>query len=260
MFQARDVSIFLPSPNAERSFRRLRRLDFLVNGLIGLLIVLCVWNIAKLVQLRMTGVQDLADVTSIPDDLSTRLIWIITPVTLGVILVREWLLGERTIGVVFPLAALLTVILVPAAMSEIQPPLQHQTLRVVMNECPPKAIVNDQLTSMGRCNPRAIEGGDVMLALSDPTTGEFETIEAVGGGQNTVTYGVNGRGSYTVYFMFRFDDMEACEKSTILRRGEVFSQVKHQCIEHEGYAWNVVPHTTAGNMQSGIHLLQVTVP
>lgn len=260
MFQARDLSIFLPSPNAERSFRRLRQLDILVNSLIGVLILLCLWNVAKLVQLRMVGVQDLAEVTSITDDLSTRLIWILTPATLGVILVREWLLGERSIGVIYPLAALLTIILVPAMMSEIQPPLQHQTLRVVMNECPPKAIVNDELSSMGRCNPRAIEEGDVMLALSDPAEGSFETIEPVGGGQNTITYGLNGRGTYNVYFMFRFDDMEACEQSTILRRGELFSQVKQQCIEHDGAAWSVIPHTTSSNMQSGIHLLQVTVP
>lgn len=260
MFQARDYSIFLPSPNAERSFRRLRRLDILVNGLIVLLIVLSIWNIVQLVQLRGIGVQDLAHVTSITDDLSTRLIWIFTPVTLGLILVREFLIGERTIGVIFPLAALLTVILIPAAMTEIQPPLQDQTLRVVMNDCPPKSIVNGQLSSIGRCNPRAIDEEGVLLALSDPTDGSFTTIEAVGSGQNTITYSLNGRGTYTVYFMFRFDDMEACKQSTIFPRGEMFSPVYQQCMEHAGAAWNVLPHTTAANMQSGVHLVQVTLP
>lgn len=260
MFHARDYSIFLPSPNAERAFRRLRRVDFVVNALIGLLIVLCLWNIGKLAQLRMIENQDLADVSSITDDLSTRLIWIVTPITLGIIALREWLIGERTAGVIYPLAALLAVILVPAAMTEIQPPLQDQTLRVVMNECPPKAIVNDRLSSIGRCNPRPIDDGDVMLAVSDPTDESFTTMDAVSVGQNTVTYTFSGRGTYTVYFMFRFDDTNACERSTILPRGGTFSSVNHQCIEHNDAIWKVIPHTTASNQPSGIHLMQVTVP
>lgn len=260
MFQVRDYSVFLPSPNAERAFRKLRILDFVVNGLIALLILLCLWNIGRLAQLRMVDNQDLADVRSITDDLSTRLIWILTPVTLGVIAVREWLIGERSVGVIYPLAALLAVILVPAAMTEIQPPLQDQTLRVVMNECPPKAIVNDSLSSIGRCTPRPIDDGDVMLAISDPTDETFTTINAVGGGQNTITYGLSGRGTYTVYFMFRFDDTNVCEQSTILQRGMAFSSANYQCIEHNNEVWKVVPHTTAANQPSGIHLIQVAVP
>lgn len=260
MFQARDYSIFLPSPNAERSFRRLRRLDFVVNGLIGLLIVLCLWNVLKLAQLRMIEPQDLGEVSSITDDLSTRLIWIVTPITLGLIILREWLIGERTAGVIYPLAALLAVILVPAAMTEIQPPLEDQTLRVVMNECPPKAIVNDQLSSIGRCDPRPLDDGDVMVAVSDPTDESFTTLDAVSVGQNTATYTFSGRGTYTVYFMFRFDDTNLCERSTILPRGGAFSSANHQCIEHNNSVWKVIPHTTAANKPSGIHLVQVTVP
>lgn len=260
MFQVRDYSIFLPSPNAERAFRKLRRLDCVVNGLIIILALLCMWNIGKLIQLSLIENQDLADVRSITDDLSTKLIWILTPVTLGVIAMREWMIGERTMGVIYPLAALLAVILVPAAMTEIQPPLEEQTLRVVLNQCPPKAIVNDELSSIGRCVPRAINDGDVILAVSNPTAGPLNTIEPVAGGQNTITYNLRGRGTYTVYFMFRFDDMRACEQSTILPRGGVFSSVNYQCIEREYAVWKVMPHTTSANKPSGIHLIQVTIP
>lgn len=260
MFQVRDYSVFLPSPNAKRAFRKLRILDFVVNGLIALLILICLWNIGRLAQLRLIDNQDLADVRSITDDLSTKLIWILTPVTLGVIAVREWMIGERTVGVIYPLAALLAVILVPAAMTEIQPPLQDQTLRVVMNECPPKSIVNDELSSIGRCAPRPIDDGDVLLAVSDPANESFTTVEAVAGGQNTITYSLSGRGTYTVYFMFRFDDTSACERSTILQRGEAFSSVNYQCIEYNGEIWKVMPHSTAANQPSGIHLIEVLVP
>lgn len=260
MFQVRDYSVFLPSPNAERAFRKLRIMDFVVNALIAVLILLCLWNIGRLAQLRLIDNQDLADVRSITDDLSTKLIWILTPVTLGVIAVREFLIGERTVGVIYPLAALLAVILVPAAMTEIQPPLQDQTLRVVMNECPPKSIVNNELSSIGRCVPRPINDGDVQLAVSDPTDDTFTTLEAVGGGQNTITYSLSGRGTYTVYFMFRFDDTSTCERSIILQRGEAFSTVNYQCIEHNHEIWKVIPHTTAANKPSGIHLVEVLVP
>lgn len=260
MFQARDYSIFLPSPNAERAFLKLRRLDFLVNGLIGLLILLCVWNVAKLAQLRMIENQDLADVRSITDDLSTKLIWIVTPLTLAIIAIREWLIGERTFGVVYPLTALLAIILVPATMTEIQPPLEEQTLRVVINECPPKAIVNDRLSSIGRCQPFPIEEDDVILALSDPTDDSFRTLGPASGGQNTIAYTFSGRGTYTVYFMFRFDDTISCEQSTILPRGLDFSSVNNPCIEHNGSIWKVMPHTTAANKPSGIHLVLVTIP
>lgn len=260
MFQARDYSIFLPSPNAEREFRRLRWLDVLVKGLIALLALLCVWNIAELVQLRQISNQDLADVRNITDDLSTRLIWIVALLTALAILIREWLTGFTTMGLLVPASVLFGLVLVPAMMTEIQPALQDQTLRVVMHDCPPKAIVNGTLSSVGRCEPRAINAGEVLLAVSNPADGTFNTIDAVGGGQNTVTYAMSGRGTYTVYFMFRFADMDACAQSTIFPRGGVFSPVNHQCIEHNGAAWKVLPHTTAGNQPSGIHLIQVTVP
>lgn len=260
MFQVRDYSVFLPSPNAERQFRLQRLLDLVIRGLIVVLIALCVWNIATLVQLRNISSQDLADVRSITDDLSTRLIWMVTLLTIALIAAREWLAGISTSGLLIPLSILLTFVLVPAAMTEIQPPLQDQTLRVVMNECPPKAIVNDRLSSMGRCNPRAIHDGDVLLAGSNPAEGTFETIDASGGGQNTIAFTMAGRGEYTVYFMFQFDDMAACENGAIFPRNESFSASNYHCVQHDGHAWMVMPHTTAGNMPSGIHLIQVAMP
>lgn len=260
MFRVRDYSVFLPSPNAKREFRRLRLLDQIIRALIAILIVLCVWNIATLVQLRTISEQDLADIRNITNELSTRLIWMVTLTTLVLILVREWLSGVSTMGLLIPLSILLTLVLVPAVMSEIQPPLREQTLRIMMNECPPKAIVNDQLSSIGRCEPREIREGDVLLAVSNPVDGTFNTIEPVSGGQNTITFNMLGRGEYTVYFMFRFADMDACENGVIFPRSGSFSESTYQCIEHDGSAWMVMPHTTASNMPSGIHLIEVALP
>lgn len=260
MFQTRDYSIFVPSPNAERSFRLIRWFDYAIRGLIALLVVLCIWNLYQLAQLRTIENQDLAAVSDIRDDLSTRLVWLVTLITAGVVLLREWHAGITTMGLLIPGTILLGLVLVPAVSTEIQPPLQQQTLRLVMAECPPKAIVNNELSSIGRCQPRALNEENVLLAVSNPADETFTTIEAVSVGQNTVTYTMEGRGTYTVYFMFGFADMDTCERSTILPRGQPFGSVKHQCILHNSAAWQVVPHTTSGTKPGGIHLIQVTVP
>lgn len=261
MFQVRDYSLFMPSPNADRAFKRLHRFDLLVKVLFAALIAVCLWNIGVLIQLRLIPNQDLADVRSISSDLSTRLVWILTLMTLGAIVLREWTSGGATaITMLIPLSILLGLVLVPAAMSEIQPPLQDQTLRVVMNDCPPKAIVNGRLSSMGRCTPHAIADVDVLLAVSDPAGESFRTIPPASGGQNTIAFTMQGRGTYTVYFMFRSDDMQACEHQIVMHRNGELPEDRQACVEYDGAAWLVMPHTTSSNLPSGIHLIEVAVP
>lgn len=261
MFQVRDYSVFLPSPNANRVFHRVRQLDILIRVLIGALILACLWNIGVLVQLRLIENQDLANVRSISNDLSTHLVWILALATVMVLGLREWISGDATtISLMIPLSILLGLVLVPAAMSEMQPVLQDQTLRVVINECPPKSIVNGELSSMGRCVPREIGEGDVLLATSDPTSGSFRTVDPASGGQNTIAFSMQGRGTYTVYFMFRFDDMETCEHQVIFPRSGTWPGMQHTCMEYQGSAWLVMPHTTSANSPSGIHLIEVPVP
>lgn len=261
MFQVRDYSLFLPSPNAARAFRRQRQLDLVIKGLIAILVLLCLWNIAVLVQLRMISNQDLGDVRNIAESTSTRLIWILTLVTVGVIAVREWVYGANTtIGILIPLSILLGLVMVPAAMTEIQPALQEQTLRIVMNDCPPKSIVNGELSSIGRCIPREIGAGDVLLATSNPAEGPFETIAQTSGGQNTAAFTMSGRGTYTVYFMFRFDDLESCKRDAIFPRGDSYPTTQMQCVAYDSSSWQVLPYTTAANQPSGVHLIEVDLP
>ncbi len=260
MFRVRDYSLFTPSPNAARSFRALRRMDFAVNSALIVLTLLCLWNIGRLVQLRLISNQELSAVTDIIDEPSTKLIWVLSTATLGMIVAREWIWGERSIGVIYPLAALLAILLVPAMMSEIQPALRDQTLRIVMNECPPKAIVNNQLSSAAPCFPHAIADGDVLLATSDPAAGAFATLDPVSGGQNTIAFSMSGRGTYTVYFMFLQEDMAACEKAMLFPHTGQAGTEPNSCVEAFDQAWLVMPHTTSANSPSGIHLVNVTVP
>lgn len=260
MFQVRDYSLFSPSPNAARTFRALRRMDYMVNTALGVLLVLCGWNVFTLVQFRLIRNQDLAGVSDIMAEPSTKLIWLVALATLGLIVAREWWFGERSIGVVYPLTALLAILLVPAMMSEIQPALRDQTLRVVMSECPPKAVVNGELGTIARCTPHAINNGDVLLATSNPAEGAFETLDPVSGGQNTIAFTMSGRGTYTVYFMFRQEDMAACKQAMLFPLiGEAKAGVL-QCVMENGEAWLVLPHTTSANSPSGIHLVNVTLP
>lgn len=261
MFQVRDYSVFSPSPNAEREFRRQRQLDLLIKGLIALLVLICIWNIVVLVQLRLITNQDLAAVRSISDDLSSRLIWILSLVTAGAIILREWLYGENTIiGVLIPISILLGIVLVPAAMSEIQPMLKDQTVQIVMHECPPKSIVNGELSSIGRCDPRQIADGDVLLASSNPVEGNFKTIDPAADGQNTITFNVSGRGTYTVYIMVRFDDLGSCQHGSIFQRSDGYPETAPVCVEYQGQAWQVLPHTTSANQPKSMSLIEVMLP
>lgn len=261
MFQVRDYSVFLPSPNASRAFDKVRRLDYVVRFLMTALIVVCLWNIGVLVQLRLIDNQDLSNVRNISNDISTHLVWILSLATVITIGVREWISGDTTtISLLIPLSVLLGLVLVPAAMTEIQPTLQNQTLRVVMNACPPKSIVNGELSSIGRCVPREIADGDVLLATSNPALGDFKTVDPAAGGQNTIAFTMQGRGTYTVYFMFRYEDMAACQQQVIFPRAGTWPETQHTCMEYNGAAWLVMPQKTSADSPSGIHLIEVQVP
>lgn len=260
MFRVRDYSIFTESPNAAKTFRSLRKMDYMVNTALVILGILSLWNIGRLVQMRLVGNQDLASVEDIIKDPSTRLIWGLAIATLGMIAYREFTFGERSIGLVYPLTILLGILLVPAMNSEIQLPLQDHTLRIVMQECPPKAIVNNQLTSMARCDPHGIGDGDVLLATSNPAEGAFETLDPVTTGQNTIGFHMQGRGTYTVYFMFKQPDEAACERAILFPRNSEASPGSLECVSAYGQSWLVWPHTTSANSTSGIHLINVTIP
>lgn len=260
MFRVRDYSIFTESPNAARSFRGLQRMDYMVNTALIILCVMCVWNIGQLVQIRMTTNQDLASISDIIQDPSTRIIWLLSIGTLGMIAVREYSFGERSIGLVYPLTILLAILLIPATMSEIQPALQEHSLRFVVHECPPKAIVNNELASVARCDPHQIADGDVLLATSNPASGTFETLDPVSGGQNTIGFTMQGRGTYTVYVMLRQDDIATCEKAMFFHQNNQASIGELDCVSAHDEIWLVLPHTTNAQSASGIHLINVTIP
>jgi hypothetical protein len=71
---------------------------------------------------------------------------------------------------------------------------------------------------------------------------------------------MSGRGTYTVYFMFRQHDMAACEQAMLFHRNDAAKAGVLQCVESDGMAWLVMPHTTSANSPSGIHLVNVTLP
>lgn len=257
MFRVRDYSLFRPSPNAKRAFARLRALDMVIRGLLIVLAIAACWNIVALVRLRMIQNQDFTAIKDIANDPSSWLIWILVPTTLGVIAFREWLSGEHSLGIMYPLGALLAVVVMPAAMIEMQPRLVDHTLRMTMMECPAKAIVNGEVASMLACGPVAIDEDRLLMATSDPGEGEFETIPPAAGGQNTITFQMQGRGTYTVYFMFRQDDMAACSRELVFSTSGILADAPHECVMYNGHSWLVMPYVTSGSSVSGIHLVRV---
>lgn len=257
MFQVRDYSVFMPSPNAQRAYAKLRHLDLLINGMIALLAIIAVWNITKLVQLRMISNQDFASISDISDNLSSKLIWVLVPIVLALIGYREWLSGEHSMGLIYPLGALLAIVLMPTAMAEMQPALVDHTLRIVMLECPAKEVVSGELKSVAACDPFEIGDGAVLMATSNPLDGAFETLDATGGGQNTITFTMSGRGTYTLYFMFRTDNMAACQHELIFPKAGSLDEAPHDCLDVNGTTYLVMPYVTSGTSVSGIHLIRL---
>lgn len=258
MFQVRDLTIFQASPNARRSFQLLRRLDFVVNLLLGTLFGLCIWNVIVLIRIRATTNQDFVDILNITDHPSTWLIWLASAVTVAVIGFREYRYGERSAGLLYPATAILFVLLVPAMMTELQPVLEQQVLRVVRSECPPKNVVNGEVRIPRLCEPVPIDEGEIQLALANPLEREVTLAPLQRQAQNTAIWTVEGRGTYTVYFMIRQPDMATCEHAVLFNQYVGFdASRKNACIDWNDAVWLVIPHTTSANSISTVPLVSV---
>lgn len=261
MFHVRDYSIFSASPNAPRSFSQLRRMDMAINGLLLMLAFLCAWNIGNLVELRAIEVQDLKDVRSITDSVSTRLIWGISALTLVLIGWREWRVGERTIGLVYPLMGVLTALLVPAMMTEIQPTLDDHTVRIVMYNCDRERLVNGNSPPLRYCEPHEIHPGEIQLANANPITREFDLVEQVSGGQNAIGWNMRGRGQYNVYVMINQPDMDTCQQRTVFSLDQgILDPPHYTCAEIDGKTWMVWPQPAGRGTLAGLHLVEVQEP
>ena len=257
MFHIRDYSLFSPSPGAPRVYARVRQLDIAIRCLFAALLLASIWNISQLVQMRLVQNQDFASIRDIADDPSTRVIWILVPVTLVAIGWRERISGDLGLGLIYPLGALLAIVLIPAAMTEIQPKLIEHPLHLTVMQCPARQVVNGELRSVAGCDPLQITDGDVLLATANPLDGAYDTLTPTGGGQNTIAFTVQGRGTYTLYFMFRSDSMEACARELVFPKSGSLADAPHTCVERDGTAYLVMPYTTSGTSVSGINLIRV---
>lgn len=262
MFHVRDLSIFVPSPNASGSFRRLRQLDIVVNVLLGVLAVLVAFNVMALVRLRAINSQDFAEIRGITDDLSTRLIWVVSVLTVAVIAWREIHYGERTAGLMYPIVGILFVLLVPAMMTEIEPPLESHLLRVIRTECAPENMgADNKVARPGQCDPVPVKEGDILLASADPRDGDVHLIPLENASQNVAAFSFEGRGRYFVYFMIQYPDVEACENAVLFHHHYgMIPGHRNSCMQWNDAAWMVIPHETSANSITSVPLVSHTVP
>lgn len=256
MFTVHDESIFRESPNARRAFQRKEQLDKIARGLFGLLCLAAIWNIYQLVELRLIESQDLSDVRSIMELWSTRTIWILSLFTIGVILYRDFTVGEWSWDLTWPFTGLLAFLLLPTIMAEIEPQVQTHSLRIMAYTCPSTALVDGQMHDPHGCEPRQIDNGAIVMLNADPTRMEAEEITHEVSAQNTNIWTVSGRGQYMVYFLVRQPDMAACEQSVIFEQYLGVDGMRgSRCVTWNGETWFLMPHETAGNRPGSLYLI-----
>lgn len=245
MLTMRDSSVHQTSPSAEQSFRRLRQANILVLGLLGVLVVLGIWNVLTMASIVRGGVPDLADVSSIRGHISSRLITWISLITLAIFVFKEWKWGERGIGMTLFLAPLLFLWLVPVMSAEVEPTEEPMELGFTFSLCESGGIEGGRLLDASKCDVVPLQEGDIFMSASNPMEGDPQPQSPDTLRPQLAEWSIIGRGKFIVYFMVPQDSMEICESSRFTTSLRADQQIGHYCLEHGGEVWSVHPLLTS---------------
>lgn len=234
----KDYSAFSPSQRAQENYRKLELFNKICYGLLAVMVVLGIWNIIEVATLIRSGVRDLADIASIMDHISSRLILGVGAVALAIFIFKEWKYGERGFAGVYFLAALLFLGLVPTMSAEIQPAEEDLLVSLTYNVCDPDAVEGGVVIDSSLCLLQEPDNYNVMLAASNPQESDAE--RQAPGGQDSVgvNWTINGRGNVRVYAMVEQQSLEICESSKVANNTDGYG---HFCMEEDGTAWLVQP-------------------
>lgn len=241
----REYSFHEPSASAKHTFRRLRQANTIVFVLLGLLVVLGIWNVLTLAELIRADARDLAEIGSIRSHISSQLITWVSAITLIVFVLKEWKWGERTFGGVFLLTGLLFLWLVPVMSAEVEPELETMQLRVMINHCQPGGIEGSMVVDSSLCTLAPPESVEMFMTTSDPLDGDPEWLEP----DNISDFGpewiVEVRGKFRVYFLIEQQSMEQCTDSRMTTSVPSAEQHGHHCLEQDDQVWMVQAYETS---------------
>lgn len=242
--QPQDWSVYAPSSNAERTYRYLRRANYVFYALLAFIALCGIWNVIAVSGMIRGGAVDLADVKSIQDHISARLVNILTIAALAVFAFKEWKWGDRNFSMVFVLGLMLFLWLVPVMSAEVQPAEENLRMEITYRHCAPGAIEGDSVRDGSECDVVTLEEGDIWMSPSNPQDGDFEMLPPDSVQASRTGWNVTARGHFTVYFMMPQDSLETCENLRLTTSLSSRDAQGHYCVEHEGTAYSVHPVTT----------------
>lgn len=241
-----DYAFLKPSTKAAHNFKRLQQANMLVYALLGVLVILGIWNVLAVASLiRTDAATDLADIGSISSHISSRLIMWVALITLAVFVFKEWKWGERSFSAIYFLAPLFFLAMVPVMSAEVQPNEETMVVKFTLNHCEPGAIEGGEVVNSDLCTILDPEDTTVYLSASNPTDDDVEWRAPNSGDSFGNGWQVDARGRIRVYIMFAQDSLDQCESITMTTSVMPRERLGYQCIERDGKAWLVQPYETS---------------
>lgn len=244
MFTVHNDSLHRPSERAEHAFKQQQLFNRILTGLMILLAGLGVWNILELAALIRSDAQDLADISSILNHPSSRIIFLVAFITLVVYLYKEIKWGDAGFAMSFFLAPLLFFALVPVMSAEVQPAEENMAVKITLNYCEPGAIEGGEVLNNDACTLVDPASQQVFLTESNPMEGDPEWLSPNSQDDFGSSWSVQARGEFRVYFLLAQDSMEHCESAPLTSSEPSPERLGHSCLEQDGQAWMVQPYET----------------
>ena len=255
-----DYSFLQPSEKAVQNYRSLKQANIVVYALLGVLVVLGIWNVLTLASIiRADTAIDLADTGSISSHISSRLILWISLLTLGIYIFKEWKWGERTFAAVYFLAGLFFLAMVPVMSAEMEPAEENMVVRFTLNYCTPGAIEGGEMLDSSLCTLVDPADYTVFMASENPVSEDPEWLTPNAGDSFGHGWQVEARGKFRVYFLLEQPSAEQCD-SALTTSVASPERHGHHCLERDGKTWLVQAYETSANEGGRLTVYQEVEP
>ena len=248
--------LYRQSTTSVHNYKRLHQFSLLSYVLLALIAGLGMWSILKVTGAFGTTVPDLADVGSIRDHFSAQLVTWLAVITLALYIFKEWRYGERGFVMVYFLAGLLALWLLPVVASEFEPPLVQLEMEFTLNICQPGGIEGDTVVDRSLCS--IANPGDLNVMMGNAEPGRSSAVIRVPDVNldNLSRWNVEGRGQFRVYFLLEQDSLAACEGSRFVTDRQSADGFTTECIERDGQVWSMHPFVTSENQTGRLVVYQ----
>lgn len=257
--QPNDLWIYAPSASAEHSYRRLRQANIAFYVLLGIMAIIAIWSVLTVIAMIRGGASDLADIQSIQEHISTRLMNATAIAALALFAFKEWKWGDRSFGMVFILAPFVFLWLVPVMSAEVQPAEEPMQLAFTLNHCEPGAISGTVLVDSSLCllvNPDTV---DVYMTTSDPIDGNPEWLAPDGRNSFGAEWNVDARGKFRVYFLMEQPHIDQCHARLVTSVPQR-ERYGHHCLEQDGKVWLVQAFESSNVENRRLNIYQEVEP